>query len=145
MTIRSYINKTRKDIKMSKKEENKKKLATYHFEGCVTTLVGAFTTFNASASKKEVEDYRRTVEAFTIDEMNNAVLPLGLRVKVRKNLNYMKLPRFAQKIYDMIKSNCMVVECSDKSLLEIGVYIKTPTSKKVSMVPYKKGRSLDKN
>ena len=57
----------------------------------------------------------------------------------------MKLPRFAQKIYDMIKSNCMVVECSDKSLLEIGVYIKTPTSKKVSMVPYKKGRSLDKN
>ena len=145
MTIKSYINKTKKGHKMSTKEENKKKLATYHFEGCITTLVGAFTTFNVNASKKEVEDYRRMVEAYTIDEMNNAVLPLGLRVKVRKNLNYMKLPRFAQKIYDTIKSNCMVVECSDKSLLEIGVYIKTPTSKKVSMVPYKKGRTLDKN
>lgn len=145
MTIKSYINKIRKDNKMSKKEESKKSLASYIFEGCVQTLVGGFTTFNVNASKKEVDEYRRMVEAYTIDEMNKAVLPLGLRVKVRKNLNYMKLPSFAQKIYDMIKSNCMVVECSDKTLLEIGVYIKTPTSKKVSCVPYKKGRTLDKN
>ena len=128
---------------MSKNEDNKKKLATYHFEGCVTTLVGAFSTFNVNASKKEVEEYRRMVEAYTIDEMNNAVLPLGLKVKVRKNLNYMKLPKFAQKIYDLIKSYCIVVECSDKTLLEIGVYIKTPTSKKVKVVRYKKGRSLE--
>ena len=118
--------------------------------GEVMKQVGAgffsgFTTFNVNASKKEVDEYRRMVEAYTIDEMNEAVLPLGLRVKVRKNLNYMKLPRFAQKIYDSIKSNCMVVECSDKTLLEIGVYIKTPTAKKVSCVPYKKGRTLDKN
>ena len=131
---------------MSKKEESKvKKFATYHFEGCVKLLVGGFTTYNDKATKKEVEDYQRLVEAYTIDEMNEAVLPLGLRVKVRKNLNYMKLPRFAQKIYDSIKSNCMVVECGDKTLLEIGVYIKTPTAKKVSCIPYKKGRTLDKN
>jgi len=128
---------------MSKNEDNKKKLATYHFEGCVTTLVGAFSTFNVNASKKEVEAYKMEVEAYTIDEMNNAVLPLGLKVKVRKNLNYMKLPKFAQKIYDLIKSYCIVVECSDKTLLEIGVYIKTPTSKKVKVVRYKKGRSLE--
>ena len=130
---------------MSKKEENTSKLATYHFEGCVTTLVGAYSTFNPNAAKKQIDEYRAKVEAYTIDEMNEAVKPLGLKVKVRKNLNYMKLPRFAQKIYDTIKSNCMVVECSDKTLLEIGVYIKTPTAKKVSCVPYKKGRTLDKN
>jgi len=130
---------------MSKKEESKKSLASYIFEGCVQTLVGGFTTFNVSASKKEVDEYRRMVEAYTIDEMNKAVLPLGLRVKVRKNLNYMKLPNVAQKIYDTIKSNCNVWECKDGSLLEVGVYIKTPTSKKVTCIPYKKGRTLDKN
>ena len=143
MTIRSYINNTKKGHKMSKKEESKKSLASYIFEGCVQTLVGGFTTFNVSASKKEVDEYRRMVEAYTIDEMNKAVLPLGLKVKVRKNLNYMKMPKFAQKIYDLIKSYCIVVECSDKTLLEIGVYIKTPTSKKVKVVRYKKGRSLE--
>ena len=61
----------------------------------------------------------------------------------------MKLPKFAQKTYDTIKSvlNGLggAVECSDGTLLEIGVYIKTPTSKKVNVIPYKKGRSLDKN
>ena len=130
---------------MSKKEESKKSLASYHFEGCVKLLVGGWAIHNNNASKKEVDEYRTKVEAYTIDEMNEAVKPLGIRVKVRKNLNYMKLPSFAQKIYDKIKSWCMVVECSDKTLLEIGVYIKTPTSKKVSCVPYKKGRTLDKN
>ena len=145
MTISRLINKTKKGHKMSKNEENKKKLATYHFEGCVDLLVGGFTTFNVNATKKQIDEYRKKVEAYTIDEMNEAVKPLGIKVKVRKNLNYMKLPKFAQKIYDTIKSYCMVVECSDKTLLEIGVYIKTPTSKKVKVVPYKKGRSLDKN
>ena len=131
---------------MSTKEGSKtKKFATYHFEGCVKLLVGGFTTYNNKATKKEVEDYQRLVEAYTIDEMNEAVSPLEVRVKVRKNLNYMKLPKFAQKIYDSIKSYCGVFECSDGSKLEIGVYIKTPTSKKVSYLPYKKGRTLDKN
>ena len=127
----------------------KKSLATYHFEGCVQTLVGAFSTFNLKATPKEVEAYKREVEAFTIDEMNVAILPMGLKVKVRKNLNYMKLPKFAQKIYDAIKAILSrlggAVECSDGTYLEIGVYIKTPTSKKVNIIPYKKGRSLDKN
>jgi hypothetical protein len=81
--------------------------------------------------------------------MNTAILPMGLKVKVRKNLNYMKLPKFAQKIYDAIKTILSrlggAVECSDGTLLEIGVYIKTPTSKKVNVIPYKKGRMLDKN
>ena len=127
----------------------KKSLSSYHFEGCVQTLVGAFSTFNLKATPLEVEAYKREVEAFTIDEMNVAVLPMGLKVKVRKNLNYMKLPKFAQKIYDAIKAILSrlggAVECSDGTYLEIGVYIKTPTSKKVSVIPYKKGRSLDKN
>ena len=123
----------------------KKALASYHFEGCVQTLVGAFSTFNLKATPKEVEAYKREVEAFTIDEMNVAVLPMGLKVKVRKNLNYMKLPKVAQKLYDMIKSNCDVWECKDGTKLEIGVYIKTPTSKKIKYIPYKKGRTLDKN
>ena len=129
---------------MTVKKVDKKKLATYHFEGCVQTLVGAFSTFNLKATPKEVEAYKREVEAFTIDEMNVAVLPMGLKVKVRKNLNYMKLPKLAQKIYDTIKANCGVWECKDGSKLEIGVYIKTPTSKKVKYLPYKKGRTLDK-
>ena len=144
MVIKPYI--IERDT-MSKLE--KKSLATYHFEGCVTTLVGAFSTFNVKATPKEVEAYKREVEAFTIDEMNVAILPMGLKVKVRKNLNYMKLPKFAQKIYDTIKGvlNRLggAVECSDGTYLEIGVYIKTPTSKKVNVIPYKKGRSLDKN
>ena len=130
---------------MTVKKVDKKKLATYHFEGCVQTLVGAFSTFNLKATPKEVEAYKREVEAFTIDEMNVAVLPMGLKVKVRKNLNYMKLPKVAQKLYDMIKSNCDVWECKDGTKLEIGVYIKTPTSKKIKYIPYKKGRTLDKN
>ena len=129
---------------MTVKKVDPKKLATYHFEGCVTTLVGAFSTFNVKATPKEVEAYKREVEAFTIDEMNVAILPMGLKVKVRKNLNYMKLPKLAQKIYDTIKANCGVWECKDGSKLEIGVYIKTPTSKKVKYLPYKKGRTLDK-
>ena len=144
MVIKPYI--IERDT-MSKLE--KKSLATYHFEGCVTTLVGAFSTFNVKATPKEVEAYKREVEAFTIDEMNVAILPMGLKVKFRKNLNYMKLPKFAQKIYDSIKAILSrlggAVECSDGTYLEIGVYIKTPTSKKVSVIPYKKGRSLDKN
>tara|TARA_Y100001934_G_C11716567_1_gene479229 strand:+ start:62 stop:496 length:435 start_codon:yes stop_codon:yes gene_type:complete len=144
MSITTYINKTKKGHEMSKNEENKKKLATYHFEGCVQTLVGAFTTFNVKASKKEVEEYRRMVEAYTIDEMNNAVLPLGLKVKVRKNLNYMKLPLEAQKKVDEVDraigdDNCY--QCSDGTLLEIGRYIKTPTSKKPSFVPFKKDKN----
>jgi hypothetical protein len=134
---------------MTVKKVDKKKLATYHFEGCVQTLVGAFSTFNLKATPKEVEAYKREVEAFTIDEMNVAVLPMGLKVKVRKNLNYMKLPKFAQKIYDSIKAVLSqlggAIECSDGTYLEIGVYIKTPTSKKISVIPYKKGRTLDKN
>jgi len=125
------------------------KLASYHFEGCVKTLIGAYSTFNLKATSKQVETYKREVEAYTIDEMNTAIFPMGLKVKVRKNLNYMKLPRFAQKIHDTIKSvlNGLdgAVECSDGTLLEIGVYIKTPTSKKVSVIPYKKGRTIDKN
>ena len=144
MVIKPY---TIERVNMAKLE--KKSLATYHFEGCVTTLVGAFSTFNVKATPKEVEAYKREVEAFTIDEMNVAILPMGLKVKVRKNLNYMKLPKFAQKIYDTIKGVLSrvggAVECSDGTFLEIGVYIKTPTSKKVNVIPYKKGRSLDKN
>ena len=144
MVIKPYIIER---VNMAKLE--KKSLATYHFEGCVQTLVGAFSTFNLKATPKEVEAYKREVEAFTIDEMNIAVLPMGLKVKVRKNLNYMKLPKFAQKIYDSIKAILSrlggAVECSDGTYLEIGVYIKTPTSKKVNVIPYKKGRSLDKN
>ena len=142
MVIKPYIIER---VIMTVKKVDKKKLATYHFEGCVQTLVGAFSTFNLKATPKEVEAYKREVEAFTIDEMNVAVLPMGLKVKVRKNLNYMKLPKVAQKLYDMIKSNCDVWECKDGTKLEIGVYIKTPTSKKVNIIPYKKGRSLDKN
>ena len=142
MVIKPYINERNH---MTVKKVDKKKLATYHFEGCVQTLVGAFSTFNLKATPKEVEAYKREVEAFTIDEMNVAVLPMGLKVKVRKNLNYMKLPKVAQKLYDMIKSNCDVWECKDGTKLEIGVYIKTPTAKKIKYIPYKKGRTLDKN
>ena len=142
MVIKPYIIER---VNMTVKKVDKKKLATYHFEGCVQTLVGAFSTFNLKATPKEVEAYKREVEAFTIDEMNVAVLPMGLKVKVRKNLNYMKLPKVAQKLYDMIKSNCDVWECKDGTKLEIGVYIKTPTSKKIKYIPYKKGRTLDKN
>ena len=130
---------------MSKKVENKKKFATYHFEGCVNLLVGGFKTFKPKATKNEIDEYSRMVSSYTIDEMNTALEPLEVRVKVRKNLNYMKLPKFAQKVYDVIKSHCMVVECSDGSKLEIGCYIKTPTSKKIEYLPYKKGRTLDKN
>jgi len=140
------IHNKKKGVKMTTK---KKGLASYHFEGCVKTLVGAYSTFNLKATPKQVEAYKREVEAYTIDEMNTAILPMGLKVKVRKNLNYMKLPKFAQKIYDSIKGALNglggAVECSDGTLLEIGVYIKTPTSKKVSVIPYKKGRLLDKN
>ena len=140
MVIKPYIIER---VNMAKLE--KKSLSSYHFEGCVQTLVGAFSTFNLKATPLEVEAYKREVEAFTIDEMNVAVLPMGLKVKVRKNLNYMKLPKFAQKIYDTIKGMVRVVECKDGQLLEIGVYIKTPTSKRPVVIPYKKGRSLDKN
>ena len=129
--------------------EKKKGLASYHLEGCVQTLIGAYSTFNLKATSKQVEAYKREVEAYTIDEMNTAILPMGLKAKVRKNLNYMKLPKFAQKIYDSIKGALNglggAVECSDGTLLEIGVYIKTPTAKKPKVVPYKKGRTLDKN
>ena len=128
---------------MSKLE--KKSLSSYSFEGCVTTLVGAYSTFNPNATKKQVDDYRAMVEAYTIDEMNEAVYNLGFKVKVRKNANYFKLPKFAQKLYDSIKNLVCVVECKDGQLLEIGVYIKTPTSKRPVVIPYKKGRSLDKN
>ena len=132
---------------MSKLE--KKSLSSYAFEGCVQTLVGAYSTFNPNATKKQIDDYRATVEAYTVDEMNEAVNPMGLKVKVRKNANYFKLPKFAQKIYDAIKAILSrlggAVECSDGTYLEIGVYIKTPTSKKISVIPYKKGRTLDKN
>ena len=140
MVIKPY---TIERVNMAKLE--KKSLSSYHFEGCVQTLVGAFSTFNLKATPKEVEAYKREVEAFTIDEMNVAILPMGLKVKVRKNLNYMKLPKIAQKLYDTIKSNCGVWECKDGTKLEIGVYIKTPTSKKIKYIPYKKGRTLDKN
>ena len=142
MVIKPYIIER---VNMTVSKVDKKKLATYHFEGCVQTLVGAFSTFNLKATPLEVEAYKREVEAFTIDEMNVAVLPMGLKVKVRKNLNYMKLPKVAQKLHDMIKSNCDVWECKDGTKLEIGVYIKTPTSKKIKYIPYKKGRTLDKN
>ena len=128
---------------MSKLE--KKSLSSYSFEGCVTTLVGAYSTFNPNATKKQVDDYRAMVEAYTIDEMNEAVYNLGFKVKVRKNANYFKLPKFAQKIYDSIKNLVCIVECKDGQLLEIGVYIKTPTSKNPKVIPYKEGRSLDKN
>jgi len=123
----------------------KKGLSSYAFEGCVQTLIGAYSTFNLKATPKQVEAYKREVEAYTIDEMNQAVAIMGLKVKVRKNLNYMKLPKFAQKIYDSIKNVVCIVECKDGTLLEIGVYIKTPTAKKPKVVPYKKGRTLDKN
>ena len=142
------IHNKKKGVQMNRKVE-KKGLASYAFEGCVQTLIGAFSTFNVNATPKQKEAYKREVEAYTIDEMNTAILPMGLKVKVRKNLNYMKLPKFAQKIYDSIKGALNglggAVECSDGTLLEIGVYIKTPTSKKVSVIPYKKGRLLDKN
>jgi len=142
------IHNKKKGVQMNRKVE-KKGLASYAFEGCVQTLIGAFSTFNVNATPKQKEAYKREVEAYTIDEMNTAILPMGLKVKVRKNLNYMKLPKFAQKIYDAIKTILSrlggAVECSDGTFLEIGVYIKTPTSKKVNVIPYKKGRTLDKN
>jgi len=142
------IHNEKKGVQMNRKVE-KKGLASYAFEGCVQTLIGAFSTFNVNATPKQVEAYKREVEAYTIDEMNTAIFPMGLKVKVRKNLNYMKLPKFAQKIYDAIKTILSrlggAVECSDGTYLEIGVYIKTPTSKKVNVIPYKKGRTLDKN
>ena len=138
MVIKPYINERNH---MTVKKVDKKKLATYAFEGCVQTLVGAFSTFNLKATPKEVEAYKREVEAFTIDEMNVAVLPMGLKVKVRKNLNYMKLPLEAQKKVDEVDKaigDDNTYECSDGTLLEIGRYIKTPTSKKPSFVPFKK-------
>ena len=127
---------------MSEKiKEVVKAIARHTFEGCVQTLVGGFTTFNVKASKKEVEAYTRMVEGYSIDQMNEAVLPFGLKVKVRKNLNYMKLPLEAQKKVDEVDraigdDNCY--ELSDGTFLEIGRYIKTPTSKKPSFVPFKK-------
>ena len=125
------------------------KLASYHFEGCVKTLIGAYSTFNLKATSKEVEAYKREVEAYTIDEMNTAIFPMGLKVKVRKNLNYMILPTFAKKVVDkvdiLINSLGGAVECSNGQVLEVGKYIKTPTSKKPTIVKYKKGRTLDKN
>jgi hypothetical protein len=127
---------------MSEKvKEVVKAIARHTFEGCVQTLVGGFTTFNVNASKKEVEAYTRMVEGYSIDQMNEAVLPFGLKVKVRKNLNYMKLPLEAQKKVDEVDraigdDNCY--ELSDGTFLEIGRYIKTPTSKKPSFVPFKK-------
>ena len=134
-----------------KKEVKKRKLATYHFDGCVQTLVGAFSTFNQKATKKEVEEYGRMVSAFSIDEMNEAVKPLGLKVKVRKNLNYMKLPLEAQKKVDEMDraiGECSTYEITEGKmvdgkykhgdLLEIGRYIKTPTSKNPKYIPFKK-------
>lgn len=127
---------------MSEKvKEVVKAIARHTFEGCVQTLVGGFTTFNVKASKKEVEAYTRMVEGYSIDQMNEAVLPFGLKVKVRKNLNYMKLPHEAQKKVDEVDKaigDDNTYECSDGTLLEIGRYIKTPTSKKPSFVPFKK-------
>ena len=120
----------------------KKQLYTHTFEGCVQTLVGGYSTYNVKASKTELEAYKRMVEAYTVDEMNEAVYDLGFKVKVRKNANYFKLPKFAQKIYDTIKGMVRVVECKDGALLEIGVYIKTPTAKNPMVVPYKQGRTL---
>ena len=127
---------------MSEKvKEVVKAIARHTFEGCVQTLVGGFTTFNVKASKKEVEAYTRMVEGYSIDQMNEAVLPFGLKVKVRKNLNYMKLPHEAQKKVDEVDKaigDDNTYECSDGTLLEIGRYINTPTSKKPSFVPFKK-------
>ena len=127
---------------MSEKvKEVVKAIARHTFEGCVQTLVGGFTTFNVKASKKEVEAYTRMVEGYSIDQMNEAVLPFGLKVKVRKNLNYMKLPHEAQKKVDEVDKaigDDNTYECSDGTLLEIGRYIKTPTSKKPSFIPFKK-------
>ena len=141
--------KKKRGLKMTVVKVEKKALASYHFEGCVQTLVGAFSTFNLKATPKEVETYKREVEAYTVDEMNVAVLPMGLKVKVRKNANYFKLPKFAQKLYDTIKKMVCTVECSDGKFLEIGVYIKTPTAKNINYIAYQKGRVLptkkDKN
>ena len=129
--------------------EKKKGLASYHLEGCVQTLIGAYSKFNLKATSKQVEAYKREVEAYTIDEMNTAIFPMGLKVKVRKNLNYMILPTFAKKVVDkvdiLINSLGGAVECSNGQVLEVGKYIKTPTSKKPTIVKYKKGRTLDKN
>ena len=137
---------------MSKKvKEVVKAIARHTFEGCVQTLVGGFTTFNVNASKKEVETYTRMVEGYSIDQMNEAVLPFGLKVKVRKNLNYMKLPLEAQKkvdevdraigddnTYEVTEGKMVDGKKQHGELLEIGRYIKTPTSKKPSFVPFKK-------
>tara|TARA_R100000656_G_scaffold83890_1_gene61274 strand:+ start:11 stop:451 length:441 start_codon:yes stop_codon:yes gene_type:complete len=142
------IHNKKKGVQMNRKVE-KKGLASYAFEGCVQTLIGAFGTFNVNATPKQVEAYKREVEAYTIDEMNTAIFPMGLKVKVRKNLNYMLLPTFAKKIVDkvdvLIDSLGGAVECANGQVLEVGKYIKTPTSKKPTIVKYKKGRSLDKN
>ena len=126
---------------MSEKVETLKRFATYHFEGCVSLLVGGFKTFKPKATKNEIEEYSRMVSTYTIDEMNTALEPLEVRVKVRKNLNYMKLPHEAQKKVDEVDKaigDDNTYECSDGTLLEIGRYIKTPTSKKPSFVPFKK-------
>ena len=140
--------KKKRGLKMTVEVE-KKALSSYAFEGCVQTVVGAFSTYNPKASKKEVEEYRREVWNWTVDEMNIAVKPMGLKVKVRKNANYFKLPKFAQKLYDTIKKMVCTVECSDGKFLEIGVYIKTPTAKNINYIAYQKGRVLptkkDKN
>ena len=145
MVIKPYI----KEKGSIMTEVAKKGLSSYVFEGCVQTLVGAFSTFNLKATPKQVEEYKREVEAFTIDEMNTAIFPMGLKVKVRKNLNYMILPTFAKKVVDkvdiLINSLGGAVECSNGQVLEVGKYIKTPTSKKPTIVKYKKGRTLDKN
>ena len=97
----------------------KKTLFTHTFEGCVQTLVGGYSTYNIKASTTEVEAYKRMVEAYTVDEMNEAVYDLGFKVKVRKNANYFKLPKFAQKIYDTIKGMVRVVECKDGEVIVV--------------------------
>ena len=123
------------------------KLEKITFESCVKTVVGGYTTYNPKASKKEVEIYRREVESWSVERMNEAVNPLGLDVKVRKNLNYTMLPLFARLVVNAIDSlidtlgGC--IECANGKVLEIGRYIKTPTSKNPKVVPYKKGRKLD--
>jgi len=51
------------------------------------------------------------------------------------------LPHEAQKKVDEVDKaigDDNTYECSDGTLLEIGRYIKTPTSKKPSFVPFKK-------
>ena len=100
-----------------KKEVKKRKLATYHFDGCVQTLVGAFSTFNQKATKKEVDEYSRMVSAFSIDEMDRAIGECST--------------------YEITEGKMVDGKYKHGDLLEIGRYIKTPTSKNPKYIPFK--------